>query len=60
MAKELQVARQGGQHVTTSAREELKRAILNEVSSLETVMRTLYSTFITMHKSIVHLNGWQK
>lgn len=57
MAKELQVAKQGGEHVTSSAKAELKIAILDEVSSVEIVMRTLYSRFITVHKSVVHLNG---
>jgi len=38
MAKELQAAKQGGEQGTSSAREELKRAILDEVSSLETIM----------------------
>ena len=40
MAKELWVAKQGGEHVTTSTQAELKRAILSEVSSLEIVMQT--------------------
>ena len=38
MAKELQVAKQGGDLVTMSARAELKKAILDEVLSLDTVM----------------------
>jgi len=57
MAKELQVAKQGGDQVTTSAKADLMRTILNEVSSLDTVMQTLYSRFITMHKSVFHPNG---
>jgi len=38
MAKELQAAKQGRELVTASAREDLKKAMLDEVSSLETVM----------------------
>lgn len=38
MDKELQAAKQGGEHVTTSTRAELRRTILDEVSPLETVM----------------------
>lgn len=38
MAKELQVAGQGGEKVTTSTRVELRRVILDEVSSLKKVM----------------------
>ena len=60
MAMELQAAKKGGEHVTSSAIAELKRVILDEVSSLETIMRMLYSRFDTVHKAIVHLNGWQQ
>lgn len=60
MDKELQAAKQGGEHITSSSREELRIAILDEVSSLEAVMQILYSRFVTMHKSVVHLNGWQQ
>ena len=60
MAKELQTAKQGGEQVTTFAKAELKREILNEVSYLEIVMRMLYSRFGNVHKSVVHLNGWQQ
>ena len=60
MAKELQMAKQGGELITTSAPVELKKVILDEVLSLETVMRALYSKFGTMHKVIIHLNGWKQ
>ena len=60
MAKELQVTQHGGVQVTTSMRAELRREILDEVSSLEIVMRKLYFRFITVHKSVVHLNSWQQ
>ena len=46
--------------VTVSARAELKKVILDEVSSLETVMQTLYSRFGTLHKVVIHLNSWQQ
>ena len=38
MAKELQVAKQGGDLVTMSTRDELKKAILDELLSLDTTM----------------------
>jgi len=38
MAKELQVAKQGGGLVTMSTQAQLKKAILNEVLSMDTVM----------------------
>ena len=60
MAKELQAAKQGGEQVTTSSREELRRAILDEVLPLKTVMWNLYFKFVTVHKIVVHLNGWQQ
>jgi len=60
MAKELQAAKQGGEWVTSSAKAELKRAILDEVSSLEVVMQMLYSKFVTMHKLVLHLKYRQQ
>ena len=60
MTKELQITKEGGELVTTSAREDLKKAILDEVFSLYSVMRALYSKFDTMHKVVVHLSGWQQ
>lgn len=57
MAKELQTAKQGGELVTASARAELKKEILDEVLSLDTIMQALYSKFSTMHKVVIHLNG---
>lgn len=60
MAKELQAAKKGGELVTSFTREKLKRVILDEVFSLETVMQMLYSRFGTVHKSVVHLNDWQQ
>ena len=60
MMKELQVAKQGGDLVIMSTQGELKKAILDEVLSLDMVMRALYSKFGTVHKAIVHLNGWQQ
>lgn len=60
MAKVLQMDKKGGELVTTSAQEELKKTILDEVLSLETVMQALYSKFGTMHKVVVHLNNYQQ
>lgn len=60
MAKELQAAKTEGEHVTTFAKEELKKAILDELSSLEITTRMLYSKFGIMHKEIVHLKNWQQ
>ena len=41
MEKEIQMAKQGGDLVTMSAQAELKKAILDEALSLDTVMRAL-------------------
>jgi len=60
MTKELQMAKQGGDLVTMFAQAKLKKETLDEVLSLDTVMRALYSKFGTMHTSFVHLNGWQQ
>ena len=60
MAKELQVAKKGGDFVTMSTWAELKKAILDEVLCLDIVMRALYSKFGTVHKAFIHLNGWQQ
>jgi len=60
MAKELQMAKKGGELITMSAWVELKKAILDEVLSLETVMQALYSKFGIVHKAVVHLNGWKQ
>ena len=38
----------------------MKKAILDKVSSLETIMQVLYSKFGTVHKTVVHLNGLQQ
>ena len=43
-----------------STQEELKKEILDEVLSLDIVMRALYSKFGTMHNAVIHLNGWQQ
>ena len=43
-----------------SAQAELKKEILDEVLTLDTVMRALYSKFGTVHKAVAHLNGWQQ
>ena len=45
--------------VTTSAQSELKKVILDEVSSLEIVMQAFYSRFGTVLKAVVNLNDWQ-
>jgi len=58
MAEELQMAKQGGELVITSALAELKKEIIDEVLSLETIMQALYSKFGTVHKVVAHLNGW--
>ena len=60
MAKELHMAKQGGELITTSTRAELKKSILDEVLSLETIMRALYSKFGTVHKVVAHLNRWKQ
>lgn len=60
MDKELQMTMQGGELVTTYTRAELKKAILNELLSLEIVMQELYSKFGTMNKAVVHINGLQQ
>ena len=60
MAKELEVAKQGGDLVTMSAQAKLKKAMLDEVLSLDTVTRSLYSKFGTVHQVVVHLHGWQQ
>ena len=49
MAKELQTAKQGGELVIAFSQAEVKKAILDEVFSLDTVMQLLYSKFGTMH-----------
>lgn len=54
------MAKQGGELVTECTWVELKKAILDEVLSLEKFMQVLYSKFGTMHKVVVHLNGWQR
>jgi len=46
-----------GELVITPTRAELKKAILDEVSFLETVMWVVYSRFGTVHKAVVHLKG---
>jgi len=60
MTKELQMAKQGGELVMASTRAELKKEILDEVLSLDIVMRPLYSNFRTVHKAVIHLNGWKQ
>lgn len=60
MDKELHMTKQGGELVTMSTWAELKKAILNEVLSLDIVMWALYSKFGTVHKAVIHLNGWQQ
>lgn len=52
------MAKKGGELVTASAQAKLKKAILDEVLSLDTHMRALYYKFGTMYKAVVHLNGW--
>lgn len=59
MMKELQKSKKGGDLVNESAWVELKKAILDEVFSLDTMMQALYSKFCTMKKEVVHLNEWQ-
>ena len=44
--------------MTASALAELKKGILDEVLSLDIVMRPFYSKFGIMHKTVVHFNGW--
>lgn len=42
-----------------SIQAELKRAILDDVLSLDIVMQALYSKFSTVHQAIAHLHDWQ-
>jgi len=58
MAKEIQFAKKGGDLVIMSTHDELKKAILDEVLSLDTIMQTLHSMFGTMHQAVIHLHGW--
>jgi len=58
MVKELQMDKQGGEIVTTFTQAGLKKEILDEVLSLETIMRVFYSKFGTVQKVVVHRNGW--
>lgn len=37
-------------------RDEIKKAILDEVLSLDIVMPSLYSKFGTVHKVVIHIN----
>ena len=60
MAKELQTTKQGGELLIASSQAIVKKEILDEVLSLDTVMQVLYSKFGTMHKAVVHLNKWQQ
>ena len=60
IAKALQVTKLGEEKATTSARAEFKKKILDELLSLETIMQNLYFRFVTMHKSVIHLNGWKQ
>jgi len=60
MDKELHTPRQGGELVTKSTIVELKRIIMDEVLSLESVMQVFYSMFGTVHKEVFHLNIWQQ
>ena len=55
MEKELQVAKKGGYLVTMSTKVEMRKEILDEVLSLDTVMRALYSKFSTVHQVVLHL-----
>lgn len=59
MAKELQMSKQGGELVTESTLVKLKKEILDELLSINTVMQEFYFKFGTWHKEIIHLNGWQ-
>ena len=54
------MTKKGGELVIASTQVELKKEILDEVLSLDTVMWLLYSKFGTVHKLIIHLNGWQQ
>ena len=53
------MTKQGGELVIASAQAKLKKEIINEVFSLDTVMQALYSKFGIVHEAINHLNGWQ-
>lgn len=39
---------------------EMKKAIVAEISTLEATMQTVYSRFVTVHKAVVHLYGFQQ
>lgn len=60
MVKELQATKQQEEKAITSTRAEWRKVILDEVTSLETFMWKMYFKFITVHKSVVHLDGWQQ
>lgn len=60
MAKLSHTTKKGGELVTKSTLAELKKAILDEVSSLKIVTWEFFSKFSTVHKGVVHLNGCEE
>lgn len=60
MAKELHMDKKIGELVTASTQAKLKKEIIDEVLSLDTFMWAMYSKFGTVHKPVVHVNGWQQ
>lgn len=57
MAKEFLVARQRVEQSTRSARAEMKKTIISNVSTLEIGTLRLYERFVTVNKAIFHLHG---
>ena len=39
---------------------EMRKVILDEVSTLEITMKKIYDVFVTVHKAVVHLYGFQQ
>lgn len=44
---------------SSSVTMEMRKEILAKVSTLEAAMQNLYDRFITVHKEVVHLHGFQ-
>lgn len=60
MEKNLQETRKKAEKSVGSAMAEMTRGILANVSTLEATMWKLYDRFVTIHKEVVHLFGFQR
>jgi len=49
-----------GEMVVASTQEDLKKEIMDELLSLDTIIKVFYSKLGIVHKTVVHLNGWQQ